>query len=350
MGKGYANNNFQSPPSDIIEEYYAGLSKVWLPALGINELNEGEAKPITLLGKEILMTKLDGNIAAMPNYCPHFQARLSDGTVERLCDKFDRVIRCRYHGWAFNHKGECVEIPQLEEGQEIPKAAHLTTYKTQIAHGLAWVCLNGTPVDPIPVFPETLKEDMVTTPIQYSSPWNGSMVRMVLSVLDDYHFPWLHEGVLGTRDKPMPPKRKILWDGNELKSEFETFQPSNVTNAMNGEKDGSIVQYKMIVNMPNIIRIVKENEDGGLYVVQFFPQPVSYDKTALFWQVSRNYDTTPEGEKKIIDMERFIQSQDMEHVGLQKPWIMQPTPIKGADDALVAYMSGLKKYDLSPRI
>ena len=350
MSKDYTHENFYTPPQDMIHSYYEGLSRVWLPAVKASDLNEGEAKSVTLLGREILVTKLDDRISAMPNFCPHFQARLSDGTVERLCNTFERVVRCQYHGWAFNADGQCVEIPQLEEGQEIPKAAHLKTYRSEISHDIVWVCLNGDPVNGIPTFPETLEDGMVTTPIQYSDPWNGSLVRMVMSVLDDYHFPWLHEGVLGTRDKPMPPKRTITWTGNELKSEFDAFQPSNVTNAIDGEREGSNVHYQMIVNMPNIIRLVKENEDGGKYVVQFFPQPISYEKTALFWKVSRNYDTSPEGEAKIIEMESFIQSQDRGHVGLQKPWLMPPTPIKGADDALVSYLSGLKKFGISPRI
>lgn len=92
MGKGYTNNNFQSPPDDLIEGYYDGLSKVWLPVLSLNELDEGAAKPVTLLGREVLMTKLDGNITAMPNYCSHFQERLSDGTVEM--DKGDSTTIC----------------------------------------------------------------------------------------------------------------------------------------------------------------------------------------------------------------------------------------------------------------
>ena len=350
MSKNYTHKNFQSPPEDMIDAYYDGLSKVWLPVAPVGELQEGTAKSITILGREIMLAKLDEQIVAMPNFCPHFQAKLSEGTVERLCGTFERVVRCQYHGWAFNAKGECVEIPQLEDGQKIPKAANLDTYKTKIGHDLIWVCLDGEPENDLPVFPECDGADMALTPMQYSEPWNGSMVRMMLSVLDDYHFPWLHEGVLGTRDKPMPPKRQITWDGNTLTSAFQAFQPSNVTNAVDGNRDGSNVDYQMIVDMPNIIRLVKKNEDGGLYVVQFFPVPLSFDKTALFWRVARNYDVGLEGDKKIVDMEKFIQSQDRGHVGMQKPWLMPPTPIKSADDALVSYLSGLKKYGISPRI
>lgn len=350
MTKRYSHENFDRPPEKIINSYYESLSKVWLPTMKAEDLKEGHAQAVTLLGREIMVTKLDDQVVSMSNFCPHFQAKLSEGGIERLCGSFEKVVRCRYHGWAFNARGECVEIPQLEEGQEIPKAAHITTFKTDIRHDLVWVCLDGEPITDIPTFPEVETPDMVQTEMQYSSPWNGSLVRMVMSVLDDYHFPWLHEGILGTRDKPMPPKRTITWDGDQMTSEFIQFQPSNVTNAVNDNKEGSDVHYQMIVDMPNIIRLVKENEDGGKYVVQFFPQPISFDKTALFWRVARNYDTSPEGEQKIIEMESLIQSQDKDHVGMQKPWIMGPTPIKGADDALVSYLKGISKFGISPRI
>ena len=196
----------------------------------------------------------------------------------------------------------------------------------------------------------TMSKDMVATPIQYSNPWDTSMIRMILSILDDYHFPWLHEGILGTRDEVMPPKRTLTWQGNDLTSSFQTFQPRNVTNDLGSQQDGVVVRYEMIVNMPNIIRIIKENEGGGKYVVHFYPHPISYDKTGLFWKVTRNYDVGSDGDKRILDMEYFIQSQDKELIEKQKPWLLPHTPIKGADDALVAYLHGLKQFGISPRI
>jgi len=350
MSRDFAALSQKGPSVDIINSYYNGLSNVWIPALKPDDLSEGQSKSVQLLGQDILFAKMEGEIIAMPDLCPHFQAKLSQGTVENLCGSFESVVRCKYHGWAFNKKGECVEIPQLTDGKDIPKAANIKTYMTKISHDLVWVCASGAPKDAMPYFPETHAEDMVATPMQYSEPWNSSLVRMMLSVLDDYHFPWLHEGVLGTRDKPEPPKRKITWNGNEMTSAFQTIQPGNVTNTTSGNSNGSVVNYQMIVNMPNIIRLVKESEDGGKYVVHFYPQPISYDKTALFWRVTRNYDTGLDGEQKILEMERLIQSQDKELVGRQRPWLMPPTPIKGADDALTSYLQGLKKYDISPRI
>lgn len=350
MTKKYTHENFDRPSEDMIDTYYESLSKVWLPTMKTEDLLEGHAQSVKLLGREIMIAKLDDEIVAMSNFCPHFQAKLSEGTVEELCGSFEKVVRCRYHGWAFNSKGQCVEIPQLKKGQKIPKAAQIETYKTAIKHDLIWVSLDGNPMTTIPNFPETETPDMVQTAMQYSSPWSTSLVRMVMSALDDYHFPWLHEGILGTRDKPMPPERTITITGNELKSEFTQYQPSNVTNSVNDKDEGSHVNYQMIVDMPNIIRLVKENEDQGRYVVQFFPQPITFDQTAIFWRVSRNYDISPEGEQKIIELERFIQSQDKEHVGSLKPWLMDPTPIKGADDALMAYLKGISKFGMSSKI
>ena len=62
-----------------------------------------------------------------------------------------------------NGKGECVEIPQLQKGQTIPKVAHIQTFKTDIKHDLVWVCLDGNSITDIPSFSETETLDMVQT-------------------------------------------------------------------------------------------------------------------------------------------------------------------------------------------
>ena len=51
--------------------------------------------------------------------CPHRRAPLSAGTVE------DGVLRCPYHGWAFDGSGTCVEIPALGPDARVPARARL---------------------------------------------------------------------------------------------------------------------------------------------------------------------------------------------------------------------------------
>jgi hypothetical protein len=86
-------------------------------------------------------------------------------------------------------------------------------------------------------------------------------------------------------------------------------------------------------------------------VVHFYACPIAYNKTGLFWRVTRNYDFGPEAEERIVEMEKLIQSQDQAHISTQRPWIMSPTPIKRVDESLGAYLQMVKQnFGIIPRL
>lgn len=338
-----SNDNF----SELCEKYLASLMPYWHPVALSSELDARKPVRVTLLERPLAICRLDGAATAVEDVCRHFQARLSDGGVEEVSCAGQRrqILRCHYHGWAYGADGACVQIPQLADGQTIPAAARVSSFPTFEKHGLVWVALQS-PRFPIPEFPEDLDEDFLSTQSCYSDPWDCSLHRMVLSALDDYHFPWLHEGVLGSRDRVAPPIRKIRRDSRTLVSSFTQIQPANVTNSVGCNLECVGVDYEMRVDMPNVIRLVKSNQQQGTYVVCFYPMPITPRKTGLFWRVIRNYDKSPGDEDRIIAMERFIQGQDKIHVSAQEPWRSAPLPIKGADDALVEYLRWLKELDI----
>lgn len=342
------------PNDEVVEKYYESLSPYWHPVARVYDVEPRKIIRTEILGKEIIVVRLDGKIAVLDDLCRHFQAKLSDGVIEANCPKYSgEVVRCRYHGWAYKNDGECVDIPQLPEGKRIPKAARVKSYHVRIEHDLVWVCLTDKPEFDIPKFPETASNDMVNTAAQYSSPWKCSIVRMILSALDDYHFPWLHEGVLGSRDNVTHPKRDISRNGMELKSTFSTTQPRNVTNSEAlgaSENNESIVFYEMIVSMPNVIRLIKRSGDGNIYVVMFYPTPKTYNETGIFWSVSRNYATSRADEESIVNFESFVQSQDKVLVSNQRPWLQNAMPVAGADDALIEYLKWIKELNIPNQI
>ena len=328
-----------TPPTADIAKYYESLAAYWHPVMPSSELTVDSPRKATLLGRDIVLARLDGAVSAFRDLCRHFQARLSDGTIESFVHQDGRncsVLRCKYHGWAYGADGDCVEIPQLNRCGIPPKAASAETYHVQERHGLIWVCLT-TPVTGIPEFPECEADGMVSTRIKSGSVWTCSLPRMILSALDDYHFAWLHDGLLGTRDDAEPPARKISKLENQLISEFVVDQPANVTNAGSDlVEDVSRVDYRMIVDMPNILRLVKRSY-AGTYVVFFFPAPESFNSTRLFFRVVRDYDVSSHDETRILSFEALVQSMDAPIVSNQRPWLQAPFPIKGADDVLMEY-------------
>jgi len=145
----------------------------------------------------------------LPDTCRHFQAQLSLGTIVRVCA--EAGLQCPYHGWTFGSSGRCLRIPQLTEGRSIPASANLPSYRALERYGLVWVNLEQTSSNGIPDFPEFDDPSFRKLRLTESEPMRTSSTRMVMATLDDTHFPWVHEGILGDRtiSQDFIPKKGI---------------------------------------------------------------------------------------------------------------------------------------------
>ena len=72
-----------------------------------SEVQEGKLMHITAGGKEIVVTKLDGNYYAMDNVCTHAGADLHEGELN------SNELTCPWHGAKWDIKtGNLVSFPQ----------------------------------------------------------------------------------------------------------------------------------------------------------------------------------------------------------------------------------------------
>ena len=165
------------------------LRGYWYPVATDLEVTAGPVQR-TLLGERIVIYKdTKGNAIAAPDRCPHREAPLSAGTVDR------GVLTCCYHGWQFGEGGRCVAIPSAEPNFPIPKNSHLPIFQAQLKYGLVWVCLDS-PVGKIPEIPQENDDRFrrINNPVQV---WNACALRMTDNFLDIAHFPWVHLGTFG---------------------------------------------------------------------------------------------------------------------------------------------------------
>lgn len=67
---------------------------------------EGHAKEFLCDGKGVCVARVDGQLAALDNVCPHRGGPLSDGVI------MDGKLVCPWHGWQFDPKtGQSVQVP-----------------------------------------------------------------------------------------------------------------------------------------------------------------------------------------------------------------------------------------------
>ena len=105
----------------------------WYPVAWSQDLSRKSIKKITVWYEDIAIYRDEkGQIQALGNACPHKGVALHKGNVTG-----DHLV-CPYHGWEFNHRGECVNIPYFSEQQKLPRAC-AQSYPIQEKYNIIWV-------------------------------------------------------------------------------------------------------------------------------------------------------------------------------------------------------------------
>ncbi|WP_146158684.1 Rieske 2Fe-2S domain-containing protein, partial [Enhygromyxa salina] len=107
----------------------------WYVVATSGELDARGSKPLAvkLYGMPIAVFRdAKGELGALLDRCPHRNVPLSDGTVE------GPLLRCSYHGWAFDTAGVCREIP-TSCGEVEGKARVVPRFAAREQDGVVWV-------------------------------------------------------------------------------------------------------------------------------------------------------------------------------------------------------------------
>lgn len=111
------------------------MRQYWLPALRSDELEAGGSPVrLLLLGEKLIAYRSpNGEVGVMDHRCPHRNASLFFGRNE------EGGMRCVYHGWQFDTTGQCVDVPNIPQGDAFKAKIKTAAYKTFEKHGVVWV-------------------------------------------------------------------------------------------------------------------------------------------------------------------------------------------------------------------
>jgi phenylpropionate dioxygenase-like ring-hydroxylating dioxygenase large terminal subunit len=116
------------------------LMNAWYCAGWSDDLDPGEKKAITILGRSlVLFRSIAGQVVAFDNRCPHRFAPLDRGTV------VEKGLMCGYHGLVFDSAGACVHNPH-GKGM-IPPSARVKSYPLEERFGAIWAWMGDQPAD-----------------------------------------------------------------------------------------------------------------------------------------------------------------------------------------------------------
>ncbi len=158
------------------------LRRFWHPVYLARELPAGWAKPVRILGEDFTLYRGEGGTPhAVAFRCAHRGTQLSTGWVE------GDEIRCFYHGWKYDHSGQCTEMPA--EDPSFPPKVKIRSYPCEEYVGLIFVYLGEGEPPPLPRYPELEGEGLLT---------NSSYLRecnyfnQLESNMDELHVAFVH--------------------------------------------------------------------------------------------------------------------------------------------------------------
>ena len=174
----------ETPMGQVFRRY-------WQPVLLARELKEdGPPRRVRLLGEDFVAFRdSSGQVGVVEPACSHRGANLFLGRNE------DCGLRCVYHGWKFNTRGECVDIPTSapEVADRLKPKAKIRALPVAEWGDVIWAYLGSEKPPELPQFEfATLppEQRFVSKKFQQCN-W----AQAVEGGLDTAHFSYLHANI-----------------------------------------------------------------------------------------------------------------------------------------------------------
>src|SRR5262245_45409932 len=119
------------------------LRRFWHPIFLARDLAPGRALPIRIMGEDFTLYRGEsGKAHVVAQRCAHRGAQLSIGWVE------GDDIRCRFHGWAYDAAGQCIDQPA--EPEPFCRKIEIAAYPTEEQLGLVFAYFGPPPAPALP--------------------------------------------------------------------------------------------------------------------------------------------------------------------------------------------------------
>jgi phenylpropionate dioxygenase-like ring-hydroxylating dioxygenase large terminal subunit len=163
----------------------------WYVILESSEVKPGKMLGVTRMGERLLMWRdASGQVVCMHDICPHRGAQLSKGKI------IHDHIQCPFHGFEFDHTGQCTLIPANGKQSIVPKVFQASTYPTSEDHGFIRIWWGES----IPELPPVYFFDFIGADMSYATlrdHWKTHYSRAIENQLDVVHLPFIHHNTIG---------------------------------------------------------------------------------------------------------------------------------------------------------
>src|SRR3954454_10821495 len=132
------------------------MRRYWIPIAAASELKNKATKKVRILCEDLVLYRdLSGNLGLIDERCPHRKVSLVYGMPQQ------EGLRCQYHGWCFNEKGNCMDQPNEPENSTFKNRIKTKAYPVQEMGGLIFAYLGPAPAPLLPRFDGFVVENAV---------------------------------------------------------------------------------------------------------------------------------------------------------------------------------------------
>jgi 5,5'-dehydrodivanillate O-demethylase oxygenase subunit len=164
------------------------LRRYWHPVAGVAEFDGQSVRPIRLFGEDLVLYKdLSGNFGLVQRRCPHRNADLAFGFVEQC------GLRCAYHGWEFDSKGQCTHQPYeeiVDTQARLRQKTRITAYEVRAKAGMVWAYMGPSPAPELPDWEPFSYTNGFAQVVMAEIPCNWFQCQE--NSIDPIHFEWTH--------------------------------------------------------------------------------------------------------------------------------------------------------------
>jgi len=170
------------------------VRRYWIPALLAAEIPAPDSPPVRvkLMSERLLAFRdTDGRVGLIDEFCAHRGVSLWFGRNE------EGGLRCPYHGWKYDHTGQCIEVPSEPVESGFCNKIKLKSYPLVERGGVLWTYM-GPPEKqpPLPEWEFALvppEQSFMSKRLQECN-W----LQALEGGIDSSHVSFLHRGELNT--------------------------------------------------------------------------------------------------------------------------------------------------------
>jgi phenylpropionate dioxygenase-like ring-hydroxylating dioxygenase large terminal subunit len=190
---------------------FTNYPRSWYRVAHGRDVASGAVISVRYFGRDLVVFRGEDNVArVLDAYCPHLGAHLGvGGTVK------GGTVVCPFHGWAFDGKGVCVDIPYCDK---IPVRAKIDAWQVREVNGMIFVWFDEDGGPPSFNLPADSAESDLRWRYAKTLAWvfRSHVQEIVENGVDFAHFNRLHQFL------EVPTPRELHFDGEYFRVQFDT--------------------------------------------------------------------------------------------------------------------------------